>query len=126
MAAFASLVFAGCSRPSAEAPSHDLPAIVFADVTVVPMTGGAEIPHANVVVRGERIERVDAAALPRGATIIDGRGKYLMPGMADMHVHLPADVPDKEIERIAALSLLNGVTTVRSMQGAPNHVAFRC
>jgi imidazolonepropionase-like amidohydrolase len=116
---------AACSRPSVEAPSRELPAIVFKDVTVVPMTGGAEIPHVNVVVRGDHVERVDATTPPDGATIIDGHGKYLAPGMVDMHVHLPADVPDPALERIALLSLLNGVTTVRSMQGAPNHLAFR-
>jgi imidazolonepropionase-like amidohydrolase len=56
---------------------------------------------------------------------IDGHGRYLAPGMVDMHIHLPANVPDPALERIALLSLLNGVTTIRSMQGAPNHLAFR-
>ncbi len=98
---------------------------MFKDVTVVPMTGGAEAAHVNVVVRGDRIERVDAAPPPEGATIIDGHGKYLAPGMVDMHLHLPADAPDAALERIALLSLLNGVTTVRSMQGAPKLLAFR-
>jgi imidazolonepropionase-like amidohydrolase len=101
------------------------PAIAFTDVTVVPMTSGPEIAHATVVVRGDRVESVSVGAAPAGARVLDGRGKYLAPGFADMHVHLPADQPDAALERIALLSLLNGVTTVRSMQGAPNHLAFR-
>ena len=118
---------AGCggNHLPAEAPPAAPATIAFTDVTVVPTTGGGEIPHQNVIVRGDRIARVDASPPPPGATRIDGKGKYLMPGLADMHVHLPADGPDSEIERIALLSLLNGVTTLRSMQGAPGHLAFR-
>jgi CubicO group peptidase (beta-lactamase class C family)/imidazolonepropionase-like amidohydrolase len=101
------------------------PVVVFTDVTVVPMTGGPELAHVNVVVRGDHIERVDAEPPPSSARVIDGRGRYLMPGMADMHVHLPVDGSDDELERVAVLSLLGGVTTVRGMQGAASHLAFR-
>jgi imidazolonepropionase-like amidohydrolase len=98
---------------------------VFVDVTVLPMTGGAELPHVNVRVRGDRIESVDDASPPEGARVIDARGKYLLPGFADMHVHLPVDAPDTKLEQFAVQSLMSGVTTLRSMQGAPNHLAFR-
>lgn len=120
----ASVVGWGCSAGAAS-PSSEAPALVFTDVTVLPMTAGPEIAHANVVVRGDRIERVDGAPPPEGARRIDGRGKFLLPGLADMHVHLPAEGPRAKLVRFALLSLLNGVTTLRSMQGAPEHLGFR-
>jgi imidazolonepropionase-like amidohydrolase len=130
LALLASLV--ACSRvapgpvaPPAASVASPGPAVAFTDVTVVTMLGAAEIPHATVVVRGDRIERVGAVEVPAGARIIEGHGRYLMPGLTDMHVHLPADAPDAALERITVLSLLGGVTTLRSMQGAPNHLAFR-
>jgi imidazolonepropionase-like amidohydrolase len=113
------------SPPTPTTAAHVTPVIAFTDVTVVPMTGGAPIAHATVVVRGERVERVDTTPPPDGAVRIEAHWRYLLPGLADMHVHLPADAPDAEVERFALLSLLNGVTTLRSMQGAPNHLAFR-
>ena len=60
------------------------------DVTVVPMDGERLVPHQTVVVRGSRIAAIGSVArleVPRGAQRIDGRGKFLMPGLADMHSH---------------------------------------
>ena len=56
--------------------------------------------------------------IPAGVTRVDGRGKYLMPGLADMHVHtwFQADLP---------LFLAAGVTTVRNMAGSPMHLEWR-
>jgi imidazolonepropionase-like amidohydrolase len=123
--ALAVVVGLGCSLPGARSSPTDGPAIAVTDVTVLPMTGGAELAHANVVIRGEHVERVDTAPPPPGARVIDGHGKFLMPGLADMHVHLPAQVPDAQVERVALLSLLHGVTTLRGMQGAPDHLRYR-
>src|SRR5207249_7644844 len=50
----------------------------------------APIPDAVVLVRGDRIEAVGAraqVALPKGITIVDGRGKWVVPGLIDAHVH---------------------------------------
>lgn len=65
--------------------------LAFEHVTVVPMTeSGAVMRDATVVVENERITALQGPG-PRGARRIDGRGKWLMPGLADMHVHLPSD-----------------------------------
>jgi imidazolonepropionase-like amidohydrolase len=65
--------------------------LAFEHVTVVPMTeNGAVLRDATVVVENERITALHGPG-PRGARRIDGRGKWLMPGLADMHVHLPSD-----------------------------------
>lgn len=77
---------------------------------------GDSLPRANqtVVVRGTRIVTVAAGApVPRGARVIDGRGKYLIPGLWDMHVH--ADIVHGR--QLLGLYIANGVTGVRDMAG---------
>jgi imidazolonepropionase-like amidohydrolase len=61
------------------------------------------------------------ARVPDGALVIDGRGRFLLPGLVDAHVHLFG----KESEPELALYLLNGVTTVRNMHGEPYHLRLR-
>jgi imidazolonepropionase-like amidohydrolase len=65
--------------------------LVFEHVTVLPMTeNGAALRDATVVIENERITSLQGPG-PRGARRINGRGKWLMPGLMDMHVHLPSD-----------------------------------
>jgi len=74
----------------------------------------------TVVIRDGRIESVSAAADvdTRRMRVIDGRGKWLMPALADMHVHFwdPTE---------ATLFLANGIAHVRNMWGTPLHLAWR-
>ena len=70
----------------------------------------------TVIVRGNRIvsvEPVRAARVPAGARVVDGRGKFLVPGFWDMHVHT-AITGGREL---LALYIANGVTGVRDMAG---------
>jgi imidazolonepropionase-like amidohydrolase len=62
-------------------------AVVIQDVTVIDVATSAARPHVNVVIEGERIASIGATA-PRGARVVNGRGKFLIPGLWDMHVHL--------------------------------------
>jgi len=92
------------------------PRLVIADVTVVDTTGGPLQPHRDVILDGDRIAAVQSAAATQdsGDTIIDGRGKFLIPGLWDMHAHTfqnDALLPDV----ILQLQLANGVTGVRDM-----------
>jgi imidazolonepropionase-like amidohydrolase len=120
--------------------------IAFVDVSVVPMDKEQVLPHQTVVVLGGRITEVASAAnakVPRGSVRIDGRGKFLMPGLADMHVHFmrptntvkpqfsasnnltrPTGTPasassdyERENRALALLFVANGVTSVRNMWG---------
>ncbi|HSC27653.1 MAG TPA: amidohydrolase family protein [Vicinamibacterales bacterium] len=74
-----------------------------------------------VVTAGRIVEvgPVVEVSVPAGAKVIDGTGKYLMPGLADMHVHLERE------ERALLLFVANGVTTVRNMSGGPQHLQWR-
>ncbi len=101
----------------------------FVDVTVVPMDRERTIPRQTVVVRGDRITRigpVGSTRPPREATIVDGRGRFLMPGLAEMHAHIPpAQAGDETMERTLFLYLSNGITTIRGMLGQPAHLRWR-
>ncbi len=82
-----------------------------------------------MIVQGDKIERVGPAreiAIPSGAILIEGRGKYLLPGLADMHVHLAvAADPPGTAESELILFLANGITTVRNMLAFPGHLTLR-
>src|SRR4051812_39078957 len=76
------------------APAADPPPVVIEGVTVVGVAEGACRPNQTVVIRGSVIERVGAArevAVAGGSTRVDGRGKYLIPGLWDMHAHVAHD-----------------------------------
>lgn len=89
--------------------------IVIRDVTVLPMTGAAPIERAAVLIENDRIAAVGPStdvAIPAGATVIDGTGRFLIPGLIEMHAHT---------SKLRASSLgvfvAHGVTTVRDMGG---------
>lgn len=85
---------------------------VFTDVTAINPRRGKSEPHINVVVQNTKITAVQpvSASLPRGARRINGRGKFLIPGLWDAHVHLT-----KTGTLSLPLFVANGVTGVRDM-----------
>ncbi len=99
----------------ATAPADPAPPVAIAHVTVIDTKGGPSRPGQTVLVRDGKIASVmpDADAPPPDVTVIDGAGKFLIPGLWDMHVHL---VRDKAL----TLNLANGVTGVRVMWGNPS------
>ncbi len=103
--------------------------VAFTNVTVIPMDRERTLPDQTVVVRGDRIVamgRSSDVAAPAGTTRIDGRGKFLMPGMAEMHAHVPGGkAPDTDMHRVLALFVANGITTIRGMLGDPRHLPLR-
>ena len=105
-------------------------ATVFENVNVIPMDRERVLRNQTVVVRDGRVVEVGDARkvrVPAGALRVDGRGKYLVPGLIDMHTHLFADddFPDRLAGDELTLMLANGVTTVRLMIGTPEHLAMR-
>ncbi len=88
---------------------------------MIDATGRAAQPDFTVIVSDGRIFGVGPAnkvAIPRGATVIEGAGKFLIPGLADMHIHLTgAGEPSGSREFIIPLLVANGITTVRDMGG---------
>ena len=95
--------------------------LVITHVTVIDATGAPAQPDATVVVRGDRITEIGKtgkAPMPKAARVVDGRGKFLIPGLWDMHVHL-------DFRDYLQLFIANGVTGVRVMWGDPQHHAWR-
>ena len=91
------------------------------DVNVIPMDRERVLAHQTVIVRGDRIAAIGttgALRVPSGAIRIDGRSRYLIPGLFDMHVHVE-DTTD------LLLFLAKGFTTVRNLEGRPEHLEWR-
>ena len=105
--------------------------IAFKNVNVLPMDAPRVLREQTVIVENGRITRIGAAAsvtAPANATVINGRGKFLMPGLIDTHIHLVAGTgaPGDNVAQELALLVANGVTTARSLGGnAANAVAIR-
>ena len=99
----------------------------FVNVNLVPMTSEVIVRQQTVVVDDGRITAigpVDEVPIPSGAKVIDGTDRFLMPGLAEMHAHVPA-ADSANLERDFSLYVANGVTTVRGMLGKPSHLALR-
>lgn len=111
----------------AEAQTPAQQTYAFTNVNVVPMSSETVLRNQTVIVQNGRITALGLATsvkVPQGASRIDGRGKYLMPGLAEMHGHIPGQNV-QFAERVSFLYVAGGVTTVRGMQGHPNQFELR-
>ena len=96
----------------------------FVNVNVIPMDTERLLENQTVVVEGDHITTigpVDEVEVPTGAEIVEGNGAYLMPGLADMHMHLTFDADPDSLR----LYLAEGVTTVRNFNAIPQHFEWR-
>lgn len=97
--------------------------LAFTHVTVIDTQAGRARPDMTVVVSGDRIASVGpspSVKLPRGAHVVEGRGKFLIPGLWDMHVHMRANwdinTPDPAAGAFYSPNFVaNGITGVRGM-----------
>jgi imidazolonepropionase-like amidohydrolase len=118
-------MFLLCSPPAAAADS----VVAFVGVTVIPMDRQRVVPGQTVVVRGDRIVAMGPSGevkIPAGGRRVEARGKFLMPGLAEMHAHIPGgETPDSVLERTLFLYVSRGITTIRGMLGHPRHLDLR-
>lgn len=109
--------------------AQDDAVVAFVDVNVVPMDREEILPGHTVIVRGGVIEAVGPTAsvtVPSEAVRVDGGGRWLMPGMAEMHAHVPPQNATEEgLRELMFLYVANGVTTIRGMLGAPYQLELR-
>ena len=105
------LTVLGCHSTPGEADGQT--PLVIENITLVDCLTGLQRPHLTIVVEGERIISIgaDSGVRPQGARVIDGTGKWVVPGFIDVHVH---DASDPYLRDLLAW----GVTAVHLM---PNH-----
>lgn len=98
-------------------------------VNLIAMTGDSVVSGATVLVRDGRIVAAGRdVAMPAGTRRIDANGKYLIPGLSDLHTHLYSDdtaIPDSVGAAELGVMLATGVTTARLMIGTPAHLMLR-
>lgn len=100
----------------------------FTNVNLIPMNREQILENQTVIVSDGRITALGEAGktnIPEGVQKIDGRGKYLMPGLTEMHGHIPGKDRPEYAENVLFLYIANGVTTVRNMLGDQYHLELR-
>jgi imidazolonepropionase-like amidohydrolase len=100
---------------------------VFINVNVIPMTSEEVLSARTVIVTNGKITAigdVENTPLPDNAVVIDGTDRFLIPGLSEMHGHVPAAASGR-LERILQLYVANGITTVRGMLGQASHLEMR-
>jgi imidazolonepropionase-like amidohydrolase len=117
------------SLSACDTPETEMTGVyAFTGVNVVPLSEETVLENYTVIVSDGRITAVspaDNARIPDIAQRIDGSGKYLMPGLAEMHGHIPGSNNPQYAEDVLFLYISNGVTTVRNMAGNPYHLELR-
>lgn len=101
---------------------------VVTNVNVVPVNTNTVLTNMNVFVTNGVIEKIipaDAKPELKGYKAVDGKGKYLIPGLADMHAHFPDDKSAVPLQQYLKLNLAAGVTTIRSMRGDESQLKLR-
>ncbi|MDQ3798136.1 MAG: amidohydrolase family protein [Acidobacteriota bacterium] len=103
--------------------------VAFVGVNVIPMDKERVLANQTVLVRDGLIAEIGKnVKIPKGAQVIDAKGKYLIPGLIDMHTHLLSDgeeYPDSIAEDELRVMVANGVTTIRFMIGTPEQLILR-
>lgn len=102
-------------------PAEEPTALVLTHVTVIDATGAAAKPDLTVIITSGHISQIGksgAIHVPKNAQVVDATGKFLIPGLWDMHVHWY----EKDY---LSLFIANGVIGIRIMSGAPLHHEWR-
>lgn len=101
---------------------------VITNVNLVPMHIEEILEDYSIIVENGLITEMgpsEELQIPENAEEIDGRGKYLIPGLTEMHGHIPAEDRPQYVENVLLLYIANGVTRVRNMLGNAYHLKVR-
>lgn len=102
--------------------------IIFLSVNVIPMDKEVVLKNQDVLIRNGIIAEIGdhgKVKHSKNALQIDATGKYLMPGLAEMHAHVPPVDDLEPMKEVLMLFACNGVTTIRGMLGHPRHIELR-
>ena len=98
---------------------------IVTNVSVVTMQNNEVLKNQDVFIENGKITNIAPSKKNKSKelVVIEGKGKFIMPGLADAHVHFPEN--EAEMERMMQLFLINGVTKLRSMRGDWKHAQWR-
>ena len=115
-----------CAKPQEKISAS---AILITNANIIDVRTGNVIENRQIVIDSGKIQNIsDAVKNPEGyTTTIDATGKYLMPGLAEMHAHIPqpSERNPEIVDETLFLYLSNGITTIRGMLGGPSHLELR-
>ncbi|MEQ9403347.1 MAG: amidohydrolase family protein [Cyclobacteriaceae bacterium] len=122
---FLLLVISACT--TAQTPDLSTDAKVISNVNIINVRDGSILEEYYVIVDSGKIIQISKEPkLPKDLETIDGRSKYLLPGLAEMHAHIPSPQWGRSnINETLFLYLSNGVTTIRGMLGHPLHLELK-
>ena len=117
------ILFISCSSN----PEHIKATLAVKNVDIIKVRDGSIANDQWVLIDSGNIIKItnQELSLSPETKIIDGDGKYLLPGLAEMHAHIPSEIWGGDIMNTLFLYLSNGVTTIRGMQGHPIHLKLR-
>jgi imidazolonepropionase-like amidohydrolase len=122
---FVLLVYS-CSKSQKEISES---AILISNVDIIDVRTGNVIENRQVVIDSGKISKISESIsnADNYKTTIDGTGKFLMPGLAEMHAHIPQPSTSSPeiVNETLFLYLSNGITTIRGMLGHPSHLELR-
>ena len=100
--------------------------IVIHSVNVIPMDEERIIQNQTVLIKDGKVNAIGTKVkYSKDALIINGSGKYLIPGLAEMHAHVPPIDDLEPMKEVLFLFAANGITTIRGMLGHPKHLELR-
>jgi len=124
----AALLIVVSATTSAQLVSNKDQEIVIKGVSVISMESEKILENQTVVVKNGKIASLagaSSARIPAKALIIDGKGKFLIPGLAEMHAHIPPVDDLTPMKEVLMLFVTNGITTIRGMLGHAKHLELR-
>ena len=99
--------------------------VLIKNVNVVDVQTGKIAGRQNVLISGNTIQQITSKPIThKNATVINGTGKFLIPGLWDMHVHVFANAANKSKEFYFPLFIANGVTSIRDMWTKPQNMQY--
>lgn len=120
-----SAVMISCNGNHTEVQKRDL---LISNISIVDVSNGKILKNRFVTIDSGRIKSISTNAMDTThfRTVIEGTGKFLMPGLAEMHAHIPPpETGEERIKETLFLYLSNGITTIRGMLGNPIHLELR-
>lgn len=119
-------ILAGVSAAAQNPVSSRDRTIVIEHVNVITMENEQVLTDQTVVVENGIVTSIGRNVQKKaGALTVDGRGKWLIPGLAEMHAHIPPIDDLAPMKEVLLLFAANGITTIRGMLGHPRHLELR-